>query len=184
MASTIDEHATEPLLDWARERTRDAEKVIADNHRLIWSIVNGLNPPPGVSKEDLYQAGVLQLLKSLHLFDPARGVKLSTWVYAVVRNACLQELISMSWRGEKALIEGRCVEAVEDAPFEAIADIEEDVGAKVSFDALTPEENFAVRAREAGYRPWEIARLMGMNREGGQTAVVALLDAAVIKLAA
>ena len=38
--------------------------------------------------EDIGQDVLLKILRSLHRFDPQRGVKLTTWVFTIVKNHC------------------------------------------------------------------------------------------------
>ncbi len=42
--------------------------------------------------EDIGQDVLLKILRSLHRFDPQRGVKLTTWVFTIVKNHCVDLL--------------------------------------------------------------------------------------------
>lgn len=42
--------------------------------------------------EDIAQEVFLKLFRNLHRFDPQRGVKLTTWVFSIVRNHCFDVL--------------------------------------------------------------------------------------------
>jgi RNA polymerase sigma-70 factor (ECF subfamily) len=59
--------------------------VLATIHRFLGSRFNA-------DAEDIAQDIFLKVFRSLDRFDPARGVKFTTWVYTFVRNHCFDVL--------------------------------------------------------------------------------------------
>lgn len=73
------------LLSAAQAGDRAAEeRLIAENSRLIWSVVRRYTGR-GAEQEDLYQLGCIGFLKAIHGFDPDFGTQFST--YAVPKIA-------------------------------------------------------------------------------------------------
>lgn len=59
--------------------------VLATIHRFLGSRFRN-------EVEDLAQDVFLKIFRSLHRFDPDRGVKFTTWIYTFVRNHCFDTL--------------------------------------------------------------------------------------------
>lgn len=67
--------------------------VVEALHRpVIATIFRFLGPGFRQDVEDLAQDVFVKLFRSLDRFDPARGVKFTTWVYTFVRNHCFDVL--------------------------------------------------------------------------------------------
>ena len=69
----------EKLIKNAQEGSKEAmEEIIEKNTGLIWSIVNRFNGR-GYSKEELYQIGVIGIIKAIKRFDFNFSVRFSTY---------------------------------------------------------------------------------------------------------
>lgn len=82
------------LVRIAREGDRTALEVLCERHRgIVVAAVDSLKPGRQVDRDDLHQAGYLAVIKSVMLgWNPEGGSKLSTYIYAAVRNAVGREL--------------------------------------------------------------------------------------------
>lgn len=60
----------------------DLETAISSNQKLIYSLTNYFTQYR--NKEDLYQAGVLGLIKAYHNFDASKETKFSTYAYSYI----------------------------------------------------------------------------------------------------
>ena len=61
-----------------KESIMNYEKIIEDNSKIIWKLTNHFY---GVDKNDLYQAGIVGLLKALKKYDENSETKFSTYAY-------------------------------------------------------------------------------------------------------
>ena len=78
-AQRADEHALRNIID------RLHRPILATIHRFLGSRFAD-------QVEDIGQEVFLRVFRSLGQFDPDRGVKFTTWVFAFVRNYCLDVL--------------------------------------------------------------------------------------------
>lgn len=68
----------------ARSRGPEALQALAETHLpLVWTMVRRF-PDAAHSREELYQQGVIGLMKALHRFDPARGTSFSTYAAPMI----------------------------------------------------------------------------------------------------
>ncbi|RUP31933.1 RNA polymerase sigma factor RpoD/SigA [Mycobacterium sp. SMC-16] len=63
-----------------------ADCLLLHNQGLVWLVARRF-APPGMSQEDLFQHGVLGLIRAVELFDPTRGNKFSTYAMNWVRQS-------------------------------------------------------------------------------------------------
>ncbi len=63
------------------------ERFIKANLRLVLKIANGYRLPLGVSREDVFQEGVIGLNRAVDKFDASRGFKFSTYATNWIRQA-------------------------------------------------------------------------------------------------
>ena len=78
---------TQLLIRKAQEGDKVArEQVINENVGLVWSIVRRFLGR-GQEAEDLFQIGVIGLMKAVDKFDPAKGYKFSTYATWWIRQA-------------------------------------------------------------------------------------------------
>ena len=78
----------------AQEGDESASRVILEQlHRpVLATIYRFLGSRFRADLEDIAQDIFLKVFRSIHRFDPARGVKFTTWVYTFVRNHCFDVL--------------------------------------------------------------------------------------------
>lgn len=70
-----------------------SRRIIEDLHQPILGFAyRMLGPAYREEMEDIAQEIFLRLFRALGRFDPARGVKFTTWVFTFVRNYCLDIL--------------------------------------------------------------------------------------------
>lgn len=63
------------------------EQMILSNHRIVFSVMQNLNIP--VFDEDMFQTGIIGLLKAINTFDASKGYQFSTYAFPIVRNELL-----------------------------------------------------------------------------------------------
>jgi RNA polymerase sigma factor for flagellar operon FliA len=82
----VSEHPLEHLVD--------REKLILDHVPLLRHIVGrmALDLPASVERDDLYGWGMLGLIGAADSWEPARGLKFSTYAFPRIRGAILDEL--------------------------------------------------------------------------------------------
>ncbi len=82
------------LVQKAQDGDEDAtRKLIEALHRPIHSTIHRfLGTRFSNQVEDIAQDIFLKIFRTLHRFDPDRGVKFTTWVFAYVRNHCFDVL--------------------------------------------------------------------------------------------
>lgn len=71
-------------LEAARASGPEALQALAEKHLPLVSALTRRFPHPGLSKEDLYQQGVIGLMKALRRFDPSLGTAFSTYAAALI----------------------------------------------------------------------------------------------------
>ena len=71
-----------------------ANRLVEENLGLVQRAVNKLlaRLPAGVDTDNLLSAGTLGLVEAARKFDPARGIRFSTYAFARIRGAVLDEL--------------------------------------------------------------------------------------------
>lgn len=77
------------------EARRAAECLLLHNQGLVWSFARKF-APPGMSQDDLYQHGVMGLIRAVELFDPAKGFKFSTYAMNWVRQSITRGIANES----------------------------------------------------------------------------------------
>jgi RNA polymerase sporulation-specific sigma factor len=60
------------------------EQMLLSNYGIVFSVMRNLSIP--VFDEDMFQTGVIGLLKAINTFDASRGCKFSTYAFPIVRN--------------------------------------------------------------------------------------------------
>lgn len=80
--------AEDPGLGTAKAR-RAREELTRRNLGLVWKTANAfwLRPGSAVDRDDLFQAGVVGLLRAIEGFDPSRGFRFSTYAGWWIRQA-------------------------------------------------------------------------------------------------
>jgi RNA polymerase sporulation-specific sigma factor len=63
------------------------EQIILLNYGIVFSVMQKLSIP--VSDEDMFQTGIIGLLKAINTFDFSKGYQFSTYAFPVVRNEIL-----------------------------------------------------------------------------------------------
>lgn len=71
-------------LEAARASGPEALQALAEKHLPLVSALTRRFPHPSLSTEDLYQQGVLGLMKALQRFDPSFGTTFSTYAAALI----------------------------------------------------------------------------------------------------
>lgn len=71
-------------LDAARSAGTAAMQALAEKHLPLVGLMVRRFPTSGASREELYQQGVIGLMKALHQFDPTRGTAFSTYAAALI----------------------------------------------------------------------------------------------------
>ncbi len=90
LLSAQDEQRLATLVRQGDPTARD--HLILANTRLVSSIAQGYRGR-GLDLEDLYQEGMLGLIKAVEKFDPTRGYKFSTYATWWIRQAMLRALV-------------------------------------------------------------------------------------------
>jgi RNA polymerase sporulation-specific sigma factor len=65
------------------------EQIILSNYSIVFSVMQKLSIP--ASDEDMFQTGIIGLLKAINTFDFSKGYQFSTYAFPVVRNEILME---------------------------------------------------------------------------------------------
>lgn len=63
------------------------EQIILSNYSIVFSVMQKLSIP--ASDEDMFQTGIIGLLKAINTFDFSKGYQFSTYAFPVVRNEIL-----------------------------------------------------------------------------------------------
>lgn len=63
------------------------EQMILANYGIVFSVMQNLSIP--VDDEDMFQTGIIGLLKAINTFDFSKGYKFSTYAFPIVRNELL-----------------------------------------------------------------------------------------------
>lgn len=85
----------EALQLWSTTTSEYAkEQMVLVNYRIVFSVMQNLGVP--VNDEDMFQTGIIGLLKAIDTFDSSKGYSFSTYAFPIVRNELL-----MSFRKSK-----------------------------------------------------------------------------------
>jgi RNA polymerase sigma factor for flagellar operon FliA len=146
----VSEHPLEHLVD--------REKLILDHVPLLRHIVGrmALDLPASVERDDLYGWGMLGLIGAADSWEPARGLKFSTYAFPRIRGAILDEL-----RRADFLPRGRR---------ERVREVERAISACEQKDGVAPDPERI--ARELGIPPEEVDEILISAR----SAATASLD--------
>ncbi len=63
------------------------EQMILSNHAIVFSVMKNLRIP--LTDEDMFQTGIIGLLKAINTFDISKGYQFSTYAFPIVRNELL-----------------------------------------------------------------------------------------------
>lgn len=63
------------------------EQMILSNHGIAFSVMKNLSIP--LTDEDMFQTGIIGLLKAINTFDTSKGYQFSTYAFLIVRNELL-----------------------------------------------------------------------------------------------
>jgi len=86
--------------DEMRISTEERNQIIMEFLPKINYIVNNLkqeNLPPTVTEDDLINTGILGLIDAINKYDPAKGVKLSTYAEIRIRGQIIDSLRKLDW---------------------------------------------------------------------------------------
>lgn len=76
---------------WIEEHSDYAkEQVVLNNVGIVWLALKSLNLNP--LDEDLFQIGLVGLVKTINTFSPDKGVKFTTYATPIIRNEILASL--------------------------------------------------------------------------------------------
>lgn len=65
------------------------EQMILSNHGIVFSVMKNLGIH--LTDEDMFQTGIIGLLKAINTFDASKGYQFSTYAFSIVRNELLME---------------------------------------------------------------------------------------------
>lgn len=84
---------------YAQQVKKSKEDLVLEHAHVIKHVVNRMAArlPPGVDKEELYQAGALGLLDAAEKFDTKKDVQFKTYAEIRIKGAILDELRAMDW---------------------------------------------------------------------------------------
>lgn len=78
----------EALQLWNTDPSQYAkEQMILSNHGIVFSVMKNLSIP--LTDEDMFQTGIIGLLKAINTFDTSKGYQFSTYAFPIVRNELL-----------------------------------------------------------------------------------------------
>ena len=63
------------------------EQMILSNQGIVFSVMKNLSIP--LTDEDMFQTGIIGLLKAINTFDTSKGYQFSTYAFLIVRNELL-----------------------------------------------------------------------------------------------
>lgn len=63
------------------------EQMILSNKGIVFSVMKNLSIP--LTDEDMFQTGIIGLLKAINTFDTSKGYQFSTYAFPIVRNELL-----------------------------------------------------------------------------------------------
>lgn len=156
---------------WVDEHSKYAkEQVILNNVGIVGVILKSLNLNP--LDEDLFQIGMIGLLKTVNTFNPDKGVKFTAYATPIIRNEILMSLKkkrivpAFSLDEEYQLDNGESVYYAEMIPsterFEELSDSKLDLD--VFFKELPAREKEIVILSMRGARQADIAQRIGVSQ--------------------
>jgi RNA polymerase sporulation-specific sigma factor len=78
----------EALQLWNTDPSQYAkEQMILSNHWIVFLVMKNLSIP--LTDEDMFQTGIIGLLKAINTFDASKGYQFSTYAFPIVRNELL-----------------------------------------------------------------------------------------------
>lgn len=78
----------EALQLWSTDPSEYAkEQMLLSNHCIVFSVMKNLSIP--LTDEDMFQTGIIGLLKAINTFDTSKGYQFSTYAFPIVRNELL-----------------------------------------------------------------------------------------------
>lgn len=63
------------------------EQMVLCNYGIVFSVMKNLSIP--LTDEDMFQTGIIGLLKAINTFDASKGYQFSTYAFPIVRNELL-----------------------------------------------------------------------------------------------
>lgn len=155
----VDEHS-----DYAKEQ------VILNNVGIVGLVLKSLNLNP--LDEDLFQIGLIGLVKTINTFDPDKGVKFSTYATPIIRNEILTTLRkkriipAFSLDEEYRLDNGDSVPRRDMIPSEY--SFENLVHSKIALDSnivgMSEREKKILNLSASGKNQHQIAKEMGLSQ--------------------
>lgn len=78
----------EALQLWSTDPSEYAkEQMLLSNQGIVFSVMKNLSIP--LTDEDMFQTGIIGLLKAINTFDTSKGYQFSTYAFPIVRNELL-----------------------------------------------------------------------------------------------
>ncbi|MFH0794065.1 MAG: RNA polymerase sigma factor [bacterium] len=113
----MEEVSTEVLRHCQNGSAESFAAVVETYERPIFSYVYRLlaHARVGMEPEDVVQEVFLKAYTEVRTFDPLRGAKFSTWLFAITRNTCVSLLRKKSVEREMDEVEDEDVEALADS---------------------------------------------------------------------
>lgn len=156
---------------WIEEHSDYAkEQVILNNVGIVGLVLKSLNLNP--LDEDLFQIGLIGLVKTINTFNPDKGVKISAYATPIIRNEILKSLRKkriipeFSFDEECKLKNGDSVPYADMIPsgerFEELSDSDMDL--RVFLDRLKDREKKIVLLSFRGVKQADIAQEIGITQ--------------------
>ena len=156
---------------WNEERSDYAkEQVILNNAGMVGVVLKSLNLNP--LDEDLFQTGMIGLVKTVNTFRPEKGVKFTSYATPIIRNEILMTLRKkriipvFSLDEDYQLDNGETVPRGNGIPsaerFEELSDSKMDFG--LFLEGLPEREKEIVVLSMRGVRQTEIAQRIGVSQ--------------------
>lgn len=156
---------------WIEEHSDYAkEQVILNNVGIVGFVLKSLNLNP--LDEDLFQIGMLGLVKAVNTFDFCRGIKFNTYAASIIRNEILMSLRKkriipeFSLDEEYQLNNGYGVPYADTIPsverFEDLAHFKIDLDSKIS--GMRKREKSILKLSASGKTQCQIAEEMGLSQ--------------------
>lgn len=157
----------EALKLWNEDHSDYAkEQVILNNAGMIGIILKSLNLNP--LDEDLFQIGMIGLVKTVNTFKPEKGVKFSTYATQIIRNEILMALRKKRIIPAFSLDEDYRFDNDESVLYADIIPSKEQSDSKFDFDAffkeLSDREKKIVLLSMNGVKQMDIAQDIGVTQ--------------------
>jgi len=149
--------------DYRRFGCEEARAEILSRHsRMVAALAARLSP----SREllpDLYQEGMVALIKCVDQFDPDRGVKFSSYAFHRVRGAMINFLVRNEFRFPRTVEEERISCILEERELEELERRLEEGEIRALLERLPPKEGEVMRSWYVlGMDPKQIAERLGV----------------------